>query len=455
MVLINRIGMQAFKASCKAMGVNPAKGLHGINPSTVIDGEKVLLPRFCSEEMQTAVKMNKQVLHGLRTPNSRTYSKATAEDLRRLTSDTLEDSYSRVEWTNPKDGKVYNILKQGETKDGKVAVRILDKDGAFVKEAELTPKIIGINDDFTGFNEYVCYGMPHGNMCLTYAKRNNPFAKYVTFDTNTSQIANGHELDKINDYISNGGKLDYLSCSYGHDITLNKKFIMEDTSLARFAFDRPYDAVIEKTNARVLMAGSNYNKDVHVASVKELSNQYLVMNKNVEGVGSINPKTRRISDFSLSRNSELTQHYEVGEYSPQITTNGLNITGLSGTDVGCNTPLLEMLQKNPLLGKPVEKVANLKKMIEARIDELRQQHYKILMQDKTTPFAEKMKKMQKIDDAKFVNEQRRARLLDNMLGLKESGGVYTANLEPISGTSFATPVRTAKLALNDMLEGVL
>ena len=184
MVSVNRIGMQAFKA----MGVNLAKDLHGINPSTVIDGEKVLLPRFCSEEMQTAVKMNKQVLHGLRTPNSRTYSKATAEDLRRLTSDTLEDSYSRVEWTNPKDGKVYNILKQGETKDGKVAVRILDKDGPFVKEAEFTPKIIGINDDFTGFNEYVCYGMSHGNMCLTYAKRNNPFAKYVTFDKDSRMV---------------------------------------------------------------------------------------------------------------------------------------------------------------------------------------------------------------------------------------------------------------------------
>ncbi len=455
MVSINRIGMQAFKASCKAMGVNPAKALHGINPSTVIDGEKVLFPRFCSEEMQTAVKMNKQVLQGLRTPSTKIYSKATAEDLRRLTSDTLEDSYSRVEWTTPKDGKVYNILKQGETKDGKVAVRILDKDGAFVKEAELTPKIIGINDEFSMLNQYSSYGMPHGELCLTFAKRNNPFAKYVTFDTMTSQIAGGTELEKVNEYLNKGGKLDYLSCSYGAETSLNKKFIMEDTCLARVAFDRPYDEVIKKSNARVLMAGMNYRKDACTEPVKEISNRLLVLNRNVEGVGSINPKTRRISDFSLSRNSELTQHYEVGEYYPQVTSNGLNITGLSGTDVGCNTPLLEMLQKNPLLGKPVEKVAKLKKMIEARIDELRQQHYKILMQDKTTPFAEKMKEMRKIDDAKFVNEQRRAKLLDSMLGLKENNGIYTANLEPISGTSFATPVRTAKLALNDMLEGIL
>lgn len=454
MVSVNRIGMQAFKASCKAMGVNPAKALHGINPSTVIDGEKVLLPRFCSEEMQTAVKMNKQVLHGLRTPNSRTYSKATAEDLRRLTSDTLEDSYSRVEWTNPKDGKVYNILKQGETKDGKVAVRILDKDGAFVKEAELTPKTIGINDDFKNVESGTC-GLSHGTLCLTYAKRNNPFAKYVTFNTNTSQIASGNELDKVNYYINKGGKLDYLSCSYGNEVLLNKKFIMEDTSLARLAFDRPYDEIIDKTNARVLMAGSNYRKGACADSVKDISNRYLVMNKNVEGVGSINPKTRRISDFSLSRNSELTQHYEVGEYFPQITSKGLNITGLSGTDVECNTFSLKRLQENPLLGKPVEKVLRLKSLLENRISELGQQHYKILMKEKTTPFEEKMKKMQLVDDAKYVNEQRRARLLDNMLGLKESNGVYTADIEPITGTSFATPVRTAKLALNDMMEGIL
>ena len=77
------------------------------------------------------------------------------------------------------------------------------------------------------------------------------------------------------------------------------------------------------------------------------------------------------------------------------------------------------------------------------------------MKEKTTPFEEKMKKMQLVDDAKYVNEQRRARLLDNMLGLKESNGVYTTDIEPITGTSFATPVRTAKLALNDMMEGIL
>ena len=46
--------------------------IHGINP-VIIDkttGETINLPRFCSVEMQTAVKMNQNAVHGIKkAPN--------------------------------------------------------------------------------------------------------------------------------------------------------------------------------------------------------------------------------------------------------------------------------------------------------------------------------------------------------------------------------------------------
>lgn len=94
--------------------------------------------------------MNKIASRQIKSPITSNFSKATAEDLRRLTSTSIEDSYSRVQWTNPKDGKIYNLLKQGETEDGKILVRILDQDGAFVKETTIMPKEIAILDNNYG-----------------------------------------------------------------------------------------------------------------------------------------------------------------------------------------------------------------------------------------------------------------------------------------------------------------
>ena len=104
---------------------------HGINPtiSYAPSGKTFELPRFCTTEMQTARELNKIASRQIKSSGAvPKYTKAVAEDLRRLTSETIEDSYSRVRWVNPKDGKVYNLLKQGQTDDVKVIVRILDEE---------------------------------------------------------------------------------------------------------------------------------------------------------------------------------------------------------------------------------------------------------------------------------------------------------------------------------------
>ena len=136
---LEKVGIKIFspvvknfvqKTGVKSVLQTKAPIFHGINPTLtyVPSGKTFALPRFCTEEMKQARQMNKIAIRQAKAGEIvRTYPKATPQDLKRLTSETIEDSYSRVEWTNPNDGKVYNLLKQGETKDGKVIVRILDK----------------------------------------------------------------------------------------------------------------------------------------------------------------------------------------------------------------------------------------------------------------------------------------------------------------------------------------
>lgn len=364
---------------------------HGINPTLTYPptGKTFALPRFCTVEMKQARQMNRIASSQIKAPINSTFSKASAEDLRRLTSQTIEDSYSRVLWTNPKDGKVYNLLKQGETEDGKVLVRILDQDGAFIKEAEIMPKKIAIIDEFVGKRgEYV--QATHGDMVVIFAKRNNPFAKYDIIER--KNIADENEIQKIlkqNSY-------DYINCSFGttifpkdiwveltgynskelakigldRDLLFNFEYSNEALFNAfikarkefpnKFTEDHLFDFLnkLSKKGTRVLKASGNDGRKTVEAE--------LLFNNRIEGVGSLS-SSGKISNFSSSGNSRYTQHYEKGEFEVSKTEYGLNITGIPGTDID----------------------------------------------------------------------------------------IGSIKLGDMNGTSFSTPIRVAKLALNDMMEGIL
>lgn len=124
------------------------------------------LPRFSSPEMIMARNLNKIALRDIKVPKIYTFPKATPQDLKRLTSNTVKDSYSRVTWTNPKNGKVYHILKESELSDGNISVRILNEDGSFLKNASIKPKKIIIIDDFEQ-NQKSIYGISHGEIVTT------------------------------------------------------------------------------------------------------------------------------------------------------------------------------------------------------------------------------------------------------------------------------------------------
>ncbi len=423
---------------------------HGLNPVLTYPrtGLSLELPRFCTEEMKTALKMNKNAIRQVKQPLVRNYSAACPEDLKRLTSTSIEDSFSRVEWVNPKDGKLYNILKQGETNNGNVLVRILDESGGFIKEAELTPKVIGIPDNYSDIVGSL--GLSHGEMVTTFARRNNPFAKYVPFSITRDEISNFKELDNVFDYIKNGGKLDYLSCSYGTDVYSKKKLTAEYMKF--FADKQIYDRLSSQQGTRILSAASNSSPET-LSQVNSISNNILVLNSKVEGVGALSPKTGKISDFSLSRNSNLTQHYELGEFQPTLTKDGINLTGLPGTDIGFLSKKMQDVATNPLIGKSTDKVKHLLDAINGRLQDIQKEVFGLFGSKR--PFPEIMKEKELLEKQKLLYTQRSRRIFDYMSQLRVEDGKYQVPLEKITGTSLSAPIRVAKLALNDMLEGVI
>ena len=429
--------------------------IHGINPKGIIEetGEVIELPRFSSIEMQTAQKMNKIALRQAKTGIQRTFTKATPEDYARLTSTRIKDTYARAEWTNPKDGKVYHLLKQGETEDGKVIVRILDADGVFVKEAELTPKVIAIPDFFEDFNKG-CFGLSHGDVVMTFARRHNPFATYVPFKINYNNLYTNTELREVIDYINKGNHIDYLSGSFSNlssNITRKAPLMLPDRyrKFSPELFD--YQDLSDK-GVRVILSGGNA-KPEEFANIANIGSTNLASHTHIEGVGSLSSKTGKVSEFSASRNSELTQHYEVGEVTPTLTEYGINITGLPGTDIPYSSNRLKELSQNPLIGKPVDKVKALQSKIEARIKELERE--KMDLYTKRLSFTELTAKTQKLNQAIHINMQRKKKLLDFSYQLIQKDGKYAVALQEITGTSISAPTRVAKLALNDMMEGII
>ncbi len=426
--------------------------IHGINPSLKYEtsGKYFELPRFSSVEMQQARMMNKIAIRQIKTPVNRKYEKATVQDYKRLTSEAIEDTYSRVEWTNPKDGKTYNLIKQGMTDDGKIKVRILDAEGAFIKEAELTPKNIIILDNFQEQTRF--FDLSHGDLVSVYARRYNPFANYIKIQKDLTSPDLHADINAVKEAIKREGKADYISFSYSvnvkgaepHKVKISQlpdrmqKLIKQDSS----RLDNIKDA-------RILCSAGNSNSQ---ESAKNITNHLLVSQERVEGVGALS-NSGKIADFSASRNSEITQHYELGEFVPRLTPYGINVTGLKGTDIEINPKLFEAYRHNPLAGKSVERVSNLINKIQTEINNLHKEAVGLFKQKKN--ISEILNEKQKIDKKIMMYEQRKKKLLDFANQLFRIDGRYEISPEKITGTSFSTPVRSAKLALNDMMEGIL
>ena len=390
--------------------------------------------------------------------------------MRRLTSETIEDSYSRVEWTNPKDGKVYNLLKQGETEDGKVIVRILDEEGAYVKDAQLTPKKICIVDTFESTkNEQI----PHGVFVRTYAKRNNPFA-IIDIKNVGAALENGSAPCSFLDVLKEVDNCDYLSLSIASKFNAPRtNFSILYAEMEKFKktpagsnVQRWDDIlkVIRERGIRILQAANNSGQN----SIN------MTLGKNAEWVGALSPNGK-IAIYSGSRDSGLTQHYELGTFHPKEVyidgkLSGYNITGTRGIDIPMQD--IEMIMetsKNEVnqLSKELEMMLQRENELSAELDRI---NTLIREEQLNSPFEGYLKNCRiiekKYETIKKPLEEEKSGIGNVIFWSKitiEEAIQRLKNVTPESilsennllGTSLSTPIRAAKLALNDMMEGVL
>lgn len=163
----------------------------------------------------------------------------------------------------------------------------------------------------------------------------------------------------------------------------------------------------------------------------------------------LSPQTHKLSKFSSSRNSFFTQHYEVGEHYIRPTEYGANITGLQGTDIVINNPKYKQeVENNILIGKTKERVDKLLEKIKAEIKEVQQKRVRLMIGK--IDFNE----LRKFEQRENTLEQRKIKLIRLMVTTPLENGKYEST-EKFYGTSFSTPIRTAKLALTDMLQDVI
>lgn len=472
------INVRAISKFCKYLGVKSILqtkpvNFHGINPTLTYkaSGKTFNLPRFCSVEMKEARKMNQLADKSAKDISILNFSRATSQDFKRLTSTSIEDSYKRVQWVNPKNGKVYWILKQGESGNGNVLVRILDEKGGFIKNAELKPKTILIADKFDSTH----FDIPHGIMVEAFAKRNNPFAKYNIIELKNS----GYSVDvkEIADKLEDSLKKDipdYLSLSIADaKILLQKASFQTISSETKKIIDKYMEGTshlrkilnkFHRSKTRVLSgAGNNGKMGIN-----------MFLGEQTEGVGSLN-SLGKVSQFSASRNSGLTQHYELGEYTVKsIKENGeiigYNFTGKPGCDI-TSKDLIGLTNKN-------------KKMFLAKTDEIKSKinDINIKIQDLKKKENEINKVIHtEISKLPFDNflincDKIRGKYAEQLNAINAQSFTLSCSLNPLNlelgemeknlqkevsftptiwGTSFSTPIRTAKLALNEMMDGIL
>ena len=357
------------------------KKIHGINPSVtnLHTGNSFDLPRFSSVEMKMARIMNKIAIKDeyiIRSKKVLSSSKILPEDLKRLESTTLEDTYKRAFWINPKDDKGYHLLDEGRTKNGLQKLRILDENGVFVKNTVVKPKTVILTDLKNNIvslyikNEFDNIDITHTDLINILARRYNPFAKYKTvlYDYEPN-IVNKEYFRKL--YRAIDKDTSYISASFGQSYTSNMPIKGKGKEIQHELENhiKCIDSIVQTNKlfrkiankVRFLMGtGNNGNCRINI-----------YLSTGIEGVGGLNPM-HKVHMNSSSRNSFFTQHYENYQFPIKMTEEGLSITGLHGTDIPITTPLFP----------------------------------------------------------------------------GESFGT-------ISGTSYSTPVRAAKLALNDMMEGLL
>lgn len=450
---------RTFVKACKKKSILQTKPniFHGINPTLTYpkSGEPFALPRYISKEMQEVRQMNKISIYEARAAqraDAVSFPKASAEDLQRLTANTFEASYSRCVYVRPKDGEIFNLLKTGETKDGKYIMRVLDSEGAFIKEVQVKPKVHVIIDDLSekSFDRHnpdwrfqELYNLSHAEYMSIGARKNNPFEKVVIFNV-SEPCKNGKvndELKVLEIYrdlakkIQNGENMDIISISrgaggIGHDLP------------GRIT-GRDYNDIMTNESYRALVQIANQNGVRVLNSAGNGGPSKLnrnLLNSGAEGVGALG-RNGKVIEYSSTRNTYWTQHYERSGFPVIFSKDGINITGTSGIDI----PV-----KNMLIGQENNAVQARFYRLKSMMQKISDEHWK------TTDKALKAELENKFNFLKGcldkIGNWYYVLTVDSRTGKLQIPEMCFGSC---GGTSLATAARAAKINLHETMKEVL
>jgi len=394
------VSLKTIANFCQCAGVkriiNTSKQeIHGINPTVTypVSGKTFELPRFYSVEMQQAGAMNKIAKTGKYEYYSNNIGpKALPEDRKRLTSTDIEDSYKRAVWVNPKDDKAYHLLEENRTKEGNVLVRILNQDGEFVKNAELKPK------------------------------------KVILADLDVGQEAFGKKIGDV--FFSHTDFINILAKRYNP--FANYKVWLINNENFENKFEKLYKMVDKNTAAVSISYGSSFSCP---ASQKHSGKDLKKLLMEHLAYKDIDKKDKMVSYYCSDEKTAIdevnvyTKAYEKLKNKVRIVKSSGN-EGQDAIDASFSSSILEGVGGLDSSGKVEESSASRNSIFT--------QHY------------------ERYSHPVVVNNDG-----INISGL--SGVDYPAPTEPnpfnsygsVSGTSFASPIRAAKIALNEMMEGIL
>ncbi|HIQ89538.1 TPA: hypothetical protein IAA68_06920 [Candidatus Galligastranaerophilus faecipullorum] len=436
---------------------------------------------FSTTEGQYALKTNVFALHEIKRQGREQFPDAAAEDLKILNDTSYSAPSKRVKWFNPRDCKVYYLLKETAEKDGKIGIRILDEKGKFIKRADIKPKTVVIIDKFKEYPRYFKDGnfilyqvpfIPHGQMVARYAYVNNPFARYILADIGEeengdknlchpmTEIAQKYkDADEINFSWANLLPVEFYEDFRGKNVEEFEK--IANNIIKEFGGDEEIYSMFFDMNETAQMLKcieelSNSGVKVFVSSGNEGRDNFniILLAKGAQGVGSLNGKGKA-SSFMSSRQYPLTRHYERGEYEIKETPDGINYTGGCHTDYVCDISKIFKLsnsnaEKHILSSGEFRELLNLKK-------NKSQEFYK-----KFALYADEDRIISGGEACKLFNDE----------NTKNYDGIYVTlgewipykvdkkgKLQPYfvstCGTSYSAPIRAARFALNMSMQDII
>ena len=303
--------------------------IHGINPRLIYPNSGVSfdLPRFCSVEMQQARAMNKIAKRNMyQIYSNRVPPKATSGDIERLTAMDYDSTQRRAVWIDPKTFKPYYLLKENSSENLN-ELRVLDGDGTYLKNITVKPNDVILCDLSEGdkaITNILDVNFNHSDLMGTCACSYNPFSNYTIYKINKDDelIEMTKELPKTTSCVvfSYGIFRPTDSAKTGKEI--EREVLDEIEKLPPVA--KGYLSNMRDLSGKVrtlACAGNTPN---------ELNS--MLLKTGIEGVGGLN-SAGVVDSLSGSRSSYFTQHYEPFVYPIKTTVDGVNITGMRGTDI--------------------------------------------------------------------------------------------------------------------------